>query len=190
MRRVDVLDRRRVLDDFFKVDEAYVSFERYDGTMSPPVRRLAFERGDSAAAVVRHRESGELLFTEQFRYPTLGRGEGWLVEIVAGTIDGTEAPEATVRRELEEELGYAVAHVEPIATFFVSPGGSSERIFLFYAEVTDAGRVSAGGGRAEEQEDIRIVRMSLDEARVALGAGRMPDAKTIIGLHWLLDRAR
>lgn len=190
MRRVDVLDRRRVLDDFFKVDEAYVSFERYDGTMSPPVRRLAFERGDSAAAVVRHRESGELLFTEQFRYPTLGRGEGWLVEIVAGTIDGTEAPEATVRRELEEELGYAVAHVEPIATFFVSPGGSSERIFLFYAEVTDAGRVSAGGGRAEEQEDIRILRMSLDEARVALGAGRMPDAKTIIGLHWLLDRAR
>jgi ADP-ribose pyrophosphatase len=190
MRRVDVFDRRRVFDDFFKVDEARVSFERFDGSMSPPVRRLVFERGDSVAAVVRHRESGDLLFTEQFRYPTLGKGEGWLVEIMAGMIDGTEPPEATLRREIGEELGYAVAHAEPISTFFLSPGGSSERIFLFYAEVSDAGRVSDGGGRAEELEDIRIVRMSLDEARVALGAGRIGDAKTIIGLHWLFDRVR
>jgi nudix-type nucleoside diphosphatase (YffH/AdpP family) len=188
MRRAEVRSRRRLLDDFFKVDEAEVSFERTDGSMTPPVRRLVFERGDSVAAVVVHRESGQLLFTEQFRFPTLGKGSGWLLEVVAGMIDRDEAPETALRRELEEELGFSAARIEPIATFFVSPGGSSERIWLYYAEVSDAGRFSAGGGVAAEHEEIRIVRMSRNEARAALLDGMLPDAKSIIGLQWLFSR--
>ena len=52
MGQVKVFSRQRLFDDFFKVDEAQVSFERFDGSMTPPVRRLVFERGDSVAAVV------------------------------------------------------------------------------------------------------------------------------------------
>ena len=185
MRRVDVRSRRRLLDDFFKVDEAEVSFERTDGSMTPPVRRLVFERGDSVAAVVLHRESRSLLLTEQFRFPTLGKGEGWLVEVMAGMIDADEAPETALRREIAEELGYRAECIEHIATFFVSPGGSSERIWLYCAEVGDGGRVSDGGGVASEEEDIRIVTLSLDDARAMLRAGTLMDAKTIIGLQWL-----
>jgi hypothetical protein len=33
--RVDIKEKRRVLDDFFKVEEAHLSFEKFDGTMSP-----------------------------------------------------------------------------------------------------------------------------------------------------------
>ncbi len=189
MERTEVRGRRRLLDDFFKVDEAEVSFERADGSMTPPARRLVFERGDSVAAVVVHRESHSLLFTEQFRFPTLGKGSGWLLEVIAGMIDSGESPEAALRREIEEELGFAVARLEPISTFFVSPGGSSERIWLYYAEVTDSGRLSAGGGVAAEQEEIRIVRLSPDEAQAALREGRLPDAKTIIGLQWLFAKS-
>ncbi len=189
MERTEVHGRRRLLDDFFKVDEAEVSFERADGSMTPPARRLVFERGDSVAAVVVHRESHSLLFTEQFRFPTLGKGSGWLLEVIAGMIDSGESPEAALRREIEEELGFAVARLEPISTFFVSPGGSSERIWLYYAEVTDLGRLSAGGGVAAEQEEIRIVRLSPDAAQAALREGRLPDAKTIIGLQWLFAKS-
>jgi ADP-ribose pyrophosphatase len=188
MPRAQVISRRRLLDDFFKVDEAEVSFERTDGSMTPPLRRLVFERGDSVAAVVRHRETGELLFTEQFRFPTLAKGTGWLLEVVAGMIDEGETPEAALRRELVEELGFDVVHLEPVASFFVSPGGSSERIWLHYAEVAESSRVAAGGGVAHEHEEIRKVRMSPDEARAALHDGRLADAKTIIGLQWLFAR--
>src|SRR5215475_10880155 len=80
MRRVEVRSRRRLLDDFFKIDEAEISFERFDGSMTPPVRRLVFERGDSAAAVVFERDANRLLLTEQFRFPTLKKGPGWLIE--------------------------------------------------------------------------------------------------------------
>jgi nudix-type nucleoside diphosphatase (YffH/AdpP family) len=188
MRRVDVQSRRRLLDDFFKVDEAELSFERFDGSMTPPVRRLVFERGDSVAAVVFDRDVQRLLLTEQFRLPTFEKGPGWLIEIIAGMIDRGEQPEDSIRREIEEELGYRASHIEHIATFYVSPGGSSERIWVYYAEVGDASRVSAGGGLPGEHEDIRVVSISPEEARAALEDGRIADAKTIIGLQWFLAR--
>lgn len=190
MPKAELRGRRRLLDDFFKVDELTVAVERYDGTMTPPLRRLVFERGDAVAAVVRHRDSGRLLFTEQFRAPTLDKGPGWLLEVMAGMIDAGEAPEAALRRELHEELGFALLHAEPIATFYVSPGGSSERIWLYYAEVTEATRSGPGGGVADEHEDIRIVEMTDEQARAALDADRLPDAKSIIGLQWLFARTR
>jgi ADP-ribose pyrophosphatase len=101
-------------------------------------------------------------------------------------IDARESPEASLRREIEEELGYSVDHVERIATFFLSPGGSSERIWLYYTEVRESDHSSAGGGLPREHEDIRIVPMSREEARLALREGRIADAKTIIGLQWFL----
>jgi nudix-type nucleoside diphosphatase (YffH/AdpP family) len=189
MQRVDVRSRRRLLDDFFKVDEAEVSFERFDGSMTPPVRRLVFERGDSVAAVVFDRAAERLLLTEQFRLPTLEKGPGWLIEIIAGMIDSGEQPEDSIRREIEEELGYRADRIEHVATFYVSPGGSSERIWVYYAEIGAGDRVSAGGGLPGEHEDIRTISISLEEARAALKDGRIADAKTIIGLQWLLARS-
>jgi ADP-ribose pyrophosphatase len=190
MPKAELRGRRRLLDDFFKVDELRVVVERYDGTRSAELRRLVFERGDAVAALVRHRDSGRLLFTEQFRAPTLEKGPGWLLEVMAGMIDAGEAPAAALARELREELGYDLLHAEPIGTFYVSPGGSSERIWLYYAEVADATRAGPGGGVANEQEDIRIVEMTDAEARAALDGGRLPDAKSIIGLQWLFARGR
>jgi nudix-type nucleoside diphosphatase (YffH/AdpP family) len=189
MKKVEILDRRRVLDHkIFKVDAATVVFERYDGTMSPPVERLVFERGDSIAALVCLRDDGRLLFTEQFRFPTVKNGPGWLVEIFAGSVEPGESPEVTLRRELEEELGYRAEQVEAIATFYVSPGGSSERIWLYCVDTSESARVSAGGGVAAEHEDIRVVSLTLDEARAGLSEGRFCDAKTLVALQWLFSK--
>jgi nudix-type nucleoside diphosphatase (YffH/AdpP family) len=189
MRKVDVQSRRRLLDDFFKVDEAEVSFERFDGSMTPAVRRLVFERGDSVAAVVFDRDAQRLLLTEQFRFPTLEKGPGWLIEIIAGMVEAGEQPENSMRREIEEELGYRADRIEHIATVYVSPGGSSERIWVYYAEVSAVGHVSAGGGLPGEHEDIRILPMSPEEARAALRNGTIADAKSIVGLQWFLTRS-
>ena len=42
MKKVLIERKSRILDDFFKVDEADLRYERFDGTMSPLVRRLSF----------------------------------------------------------------------------------------------------------------------------------------------------
>ncbi len=96
-----------------------------------------------------------------------------------------EGPEEAIRREVEEEVGYRLQQLTPIATFYVSPGGTSERIFLYYAEVGNGDRVSAGGGLVDENEDIQLVEYSKSELRKALTSGQFQDAKTLIAVQWL-----
>jgi nudix-type nucleoside diphosphatase (YffH/AdpP family) len=187
MRKVEIISRRRLFDDFFKIEEARLRFERYDGTMSEVVRRLNFERGDSVAALLFDPRRGVVYLTEQFKYPAYEKAGGWLADVVAGMIDPGETPEEAARREILEEAGFEVDAVEPIATFFVSPGGSSERIFLFCALVSDATRREAGGGVASEHEDIRIIDWSIDEFLRKVRAGEVQDAKTLVAAYWLKD---
>jgi nudix-type nucleoside diphosphatase (YffH/AdpP family) len=186
--RVEIHSRRRVFDGFFKIEQADLAYERFDGTMTPPLKRLVFERGDSVAAIVYHREEKRLLFLRQFRYPTYEKGPGWLTEVVAGMQEHGEPAEDALRREIVEELGFEVSHLEPITTFYVSPGGSSERIVLFYAEVNAAGKVGPGGGLLEENEDIVTVSYSPAELADAVATGQIQDAKTLIGILWFQAR--
>ncbi|MFT3891489.1 MAG: NUDIX hydrolase [Anaerolineales bacterium] len=136
MKKVEIVSQRYLLDDFFKVEEAYLRFEKFDGTMSESMRRLNFERGDSVAVLVYNLDTQKLLLIEQFRYPTYPKGPGWVIETIAGMQDGQEPPEETARREANEETGLEVEAVERIASFYPSPGGSSERIHLYYVEIS------------------------------------------------------
>jgi ADP-ribose pyrophosphatase len=182
---VQVELKRRILDDFFSVDEAVLRYQRFDGHMSEPVRRLRVERGDSVAAVVITVPDRQILLVEQFKYPTYGVGDGWVVELVAGMVDEGEQSSEAIRREIREEIGYETLLLEPVMRFYVSPGSTSERVALFYAEVDSSGNFSPGGGLPAEGEDIALRTFRSDEMWKALDEGRIEDAKTIIGLMWL-----
>ena len=187
-KKVIIYDRNRLLDKSFRVDEVKISYERFDGNMSIPVTRLSFERGDSVAAIVFNRDTQSIILCNQFRYPTYEKGPGWITEAVAGILEGGENAEDAVRREVLEEIGYKIETVEPIAKFYVSPGGTSERILLYYAEVVDAGKVGPGGGKPEENEDISIQAFPVQELDNLIADSRIQDAKTLIGLLWLQRR--
>jgi ADP-ribose pyrophosphatase len=161
--------------------------------MSDELVRISLNRGDSAAVVMVDPAAGTVILTEQFRYPTYGRTSGWILEIPAGTVEDDEAhdPAQTLRREVMEEIGYTVRQVRHVYTFYVSPGGTSERILLYYAQVSPKDQTSRGGGLISEGEDIRILRLPVDAALSKLTAGEITDAKTIIGLQWLaLNRSQ
>jgi nudix-type nucleoside diphosphatase (YffH/AdpP family) len=189
-RKVVIHRQAPLIDDFFRVDEAYVSFERFDGTMSVPARRLCFERGDSVAAIVYNRDTQRVLLVEQFRYAAYTKGPGWITEVIAGIVGAGESPEAALRREMLEEIGFEAGELRPIGTFFLSPGGSSERVSLYFVEVCAAGRVSQGGGEASEGEDTRVVEFTIGGLRDALTRGAFQDAKTLVGVMWLLSQDR
>ena len=188
MKKVVVERASRVFDDVFAIDEAWVSFEKLDGTMSASQRRLVFERGDSVAALLHDREADRFVLVRQFRYPTHAKGPGWILETVAGVVDEGETPEETVRREVEEESGYQVHALEHVSTFYTSPGGSSERIHLYYAAVGATDRVGDGGGVASEGEDIEIVDVAAHELPRMIERGELADAKTLIAVLWWLRR--
>lgn len=168
---------------FFGVDDATLRYEKPDGTMSDVTSRLCVERGDAAGVVVFNTDSQKLILVRQFRYPCLRHGDGWPIEIVAGAIDPGETPEQAARREVEEEIGYRVKSLTKIGPFYGSPGGLSEVVHLFYAEVASHEVVHQGGGL--EGEDVELVRVTRDEAFAMMDRGEIRDAKALIGLSWL-----
>jgi nudix-type nucleoside diphosphatase (YffH/AdpP family) len=191
-RAVEIIERTDVFQQaIFRIEKITLKFERFDGSMSEPLTRLVLHRGDSVGILMYERGLDAVLLCEQFRVPTIGYGEGWLLELPAGMLEDSESPEATARREVLEETGYAVRRLESIGYVFLSPGGSSEQIHLFFVEVALTDRTSPGGGQPEEGEDIRLVPVAVEEAFAMVSGGRIRDAKTLIALQWLalhLDR--
>jgi nudix-type nucleoside diphosphatase (YffH/AdpP family) len=194
--RLEIVNPRRLLDAFFKVDEYTVSHERFDGAMSEPRPILVFERGDAVAALLYDPERRIVITVHQFRLPTRekGQGRGWLIEAVAGMIptddEGKplETPMQCLIREVQEETGYQLTHATPVAKFFSSPGGSTELIHLFYAEVRRVDKTAQGGGLAADGEDIELVEYPIEEFFTRLNRGEFEDPKLIVAGQWLMAR--
>lgn len=186
-RSVEILATHREYDGFIKLDRVTLRHERYDGAMSEPIDRLVVERGDAAAVLLYDDERECVVLVEQFRYPALIRepDDGWLLEVVAGTVDAGRDPEEVAQKELVEEAGYTVQRLDPIGRFFLSPGACTERVSLYLAYVSTADRTANGGGAPGESEDIRLVELPLSEALQLIQQGSICDAKTIIALQAL-----
>lgn len=168
----------------FTIEEVTLRYQRYDGAMSPELLRLNLERGDGVAAILHDPNKDTVTLIEQFRYSTYEKSGGWITELPAGIVEAGEDPVETIRRELIEEVGYHALLLHPISTFYLSPGGSSERIHLYYARLGD--KVSgSGGGLFGEGEDIKTITTPVDVALQMMRDGELHDAKTLIGLQWL-----
>lgn len=191
-KKIAIRSKTRVFDGFFKIDEVRLAHQRYDGSMSDERTFLVFERGDAVACLLFDREKWEVILVEQLKVPTIDKSQsgGFFLETMAGMIKAGETPAQTVVRETLEETGYRIKDPEHIATFFSSPGGSSERIFLYYAVVTDADRATTGGGNPNEGEDIRTVRMPVAELFEKLRRAELEDPKLVIAAYHLRDRLK
>jgi len=154
-------------------------------------QRETYDRGDGATLLPYDDERGTALLTRQFRYPAYANGhpDGLLFEAAAGLLDADD-PETAVRREASEELGVHLGEVEHLFDLFMSPGSVTERVHFYAAPYTPAARTTAGGGVAEEGEDIEVVELPLTEALAMCGDGRICDGKTVLLLQWAAQRHR
>jgi ADP-ribose pyrophosphatase len=131
-----------------------------------------------AVAVVGLTPAGEVILVRQWRH-AIGRS---LLEIPAGTREHGEPAVETAKRELVEETGYRAGEIEEIARFTTSAGYSSEEMTLFLATGCVAHEREAS---EDERTDVVLVPRA-EVARLLDGPERMEDAKSLIGLLWLL----
>ncbi|MDR2451971.1 MAG: NUDIX hydrolase, partial [Candidatus Accumulibacter sp.] len=135
-----------------------------------------YVRHPGAVLIVPVLDDGRLILEHQFRHP-LGTV---VLEFPAGKIDPGELPEATAKRELLEETGFAAREWRRLGTLHPCVGYSDERIELFLAR----GLERRGGQNLDRGEFIDLLYLSLEEATAAVHDGRITDAKTIVALFW------
>ncbi len=130
-------------------------------------------RHPGAVAILPLLDDGRICFVENYRVAVQQR----LMELPAGTIEPPEEPVTTALRELAEETGYRAAHVEHLATFCMSPGILDEKMYVFAASGLTAGEMALEAG-----EDIRVLRLTWQEALEMVRDGRIHDAKSVATL--------
>jgi ADP-ribose pyrophosphatase len=133
---------------------------------------------DGVIAAIPIDDDDNVLLVRQYRTPA-GRD---LLEIPAGGIDPGEQPEATVVRELQEEIGYKPGKLVRLGGFFSAPGYATEYLHIYLAIDLTPGRL-----HAEDTDEIELVKVKLSEVPGLIGSGQIEDAKSIAGLLMYLE---
>ncbi|BDZ46023.1 NUDIX domain-containing protein [Naasia aerilata] len=158
-------------------------YRHRDGTWSTE-RRETYDRGDGATILLHDTERRRILLTRQFRFPAYvnGHPDGMLLETAGGLLDADDA-ETAIRREAEEETGHRIGEVTHVFDAYMSPGSVTEVVHFYAAPYSPASVAGAGGGLADDGEDIELVELDFDEALESIGTG-IVDGKTIMLLQW------
>lgn len=181
--KVKIVGEQVLSHNWGRLTRYEIDYRRADGT-SQTLMREVYDRGNAAVILLVDPARETVVLTRQFRFPVqLGGDDAALVEACAGLLDGM-APEACARKEAEEETGYRVGAVVHLFDSYMSPGSVLEKLSFFMGSYDAGSRISAGGGLAEEGEEIEVLELPLSEAIAMVGAGEIVDAKTIMLLQY------
>lgn len=168
-----------------RLEKYTYEYQNPDGQWEEQVRE-SYNRGDGVTVLLYDPEKKKVLLTKQFRLPTYvnGNPDGMLIETCAGKLGKNEDPLKGILREIEEETGHRLTEAKKVFEAYMSPGSVTEIIHFYLARYNDQTKVSAGGGLAEEQENIQMLEFSLPEALKKIKNGEIRDGKTIMLLQY------
>ncbi|MBO4396533.1 MAG: NUDIX hydrolase [Eubacterium sp.] len=129
---------------------------------------LVHHSGGAAALPVD--DDGNIILVRQYRLGV----DRELLEIPAGKAEPGEDPLETVKREMEEEIGYVAGHIEKMMDFCPAPAYSQENTAVYLATELKKTRVNP-----DEDEFVTIERYSPDALKDMIRNGEIVDGKTI-----------
>jgi len=161
---------RRTEHGFLAVDE--VEVEAPDGER---LERVVVRH--PGAVVVVPVDGADAVLVRQYRVAV----DEHVLEVPAGKRDvDDELPATTAARELEEELGLHAGRLVKLAEFLNTPGFCDEHSHLFVA--LDCTKAERTAPTSAEERDMTVERVALADVEAMVAAGRLRDAKSIIGL--------
>jgi 8-oxo-dGTP pyrophosphatase MutT (NUDIX family) len=156
---------------------------RHDRVVRPDGRQgdwYVVETPDNAATVAVD-ATGAVVLVGEWVYPV--EEYGW--SIPSGALEHGEAPLAAAQRELREETGIQATHWEPLGSFYLSQGMSTQTSHLFLAT-----GLHEGAATPEGTEALTIARVPLADAWARACSGELHDSVTLVGLAWARERLR
>ena len=184
---VNIHQKNTCYQGFFKMDEYHLSHRLFNGSESKILSREVFERGQAVVVIPYDAKNDRVVLLEQFRPGAMGYGDTpWLLEFVAGMFGKDESPIEVAIREAKEEADLTLneSQIDKVMEYFSSPGGTSEVMHLYVANI-DSENVGGVHGLVCEGEDILLHVMQREQAFSLLNAGKITNSATIIGLQWL-----
>jgi GDP-mannose pyrophosphatase NudK len=184
---VEIIDREVLAENAYRLE--LIKINQTTKGKTETLEREVYFRPEGATILLVDRDRKKVLLTRQFRLPVYLKGEKeFLWEACAGIIDEGELPEHAIVREVEEETGYRISEIRLVAQGYMTPASVSEYVYFFIGFYSPALKVSEGGGKEGEGEDITLRELSFDEARALLRTGHVRDVKTILLLqHALIE---
>ena len=128
----------------------------------------------NAAAVIPITKDGEILMVRQYRNSV----DDLTLEIPAGCLDHKDEPtKNAAARELEEETGFKAGKIEKLLTVVTAVAYCNELIDIYIA--TD---LEKGVRHLDDDEDIKVEKFSLEQAKKMIRDGEIIDAKTVAAI--------
>lgn len=138
-------------------------------------------RHPGSAVVIPVTDAGEIVLVRQYRAP-LGR---WAWEVPAGSLKPGEDIAAAARRECHEEIGFIPETLEPLGSFFPTPGYCDEEMHFFRASGLRKRSDDEAAAVPDDDEDIEVGTFSVTQLRAMIAAGEVFDLKTVAALSLL-----
>ena len=121
---------------------------------------------DSVAILLHEKDTDAFILVKQVRPAVyLKNGDGFTYELCAGIVDKDTSLAQIAKEEILEECGYDVPleSIERVTSFYTAVGFAGSVQTLYFAEVTESMRVSAGGGI--DTELIEVITLPVNEAK-------------------------
>jgi len=118
----------------------------------------------------------KVILVRQYRHG----GDIISLEIPGGVIDGDEAPEAAIKRELLEETGYTFESAELVATLYPNPATANNKTFTYLL----TGGVKTHDQHLDEHEILEVEEYSVEEVKQLLRENKIDQALHCAGLFY------
>ena len=185
---VTIESREFLFRGFIQVEKVNLTHRLFHRSeYSPIIQRELIHRPEAAGVLLYNDQQQRFALIEQFRVGALNDSESaWQLEVIAGVLDGDEAPEDCIRRESLEESGCEVQQLQHLFSFYPSAGACSEFFHLYAAEV-ELPKMGGIFGMPDEGENIQLHLFDYSELGTLLKNGRLRNAPVIMALQWLVQ---